>query len=105
MSLLGPRLIKNVPYHAQRQSLSGLGSTRHASLLSGGAGVREAEDAASAADDHPGGHGLGGRGEEASSAPITVNPEQMRALVPGGSHHEYPSITMILNSVTENFRK
>ena len=73
MGLRRPSLIKNIPYLVQSQSLCGAGSTRHAACLGG---VREEEDAATAGDDHPDGPGLRGRGEEAGSASVTVNPEQ-----------------------------
>ena len=100
MSIPRPSLIWNISYLAQRQSLSGTGFTKHAARLGG---AREEEDAAACGDDHPDGPGLRGRGEEASSAPVTVNREQVPALVPEG-WEEYTSITMILNSVTETFR-
>ena len=72
----------------QRQGLGGPDSTGHAARLGGGAGAREAEDAATAGDDHPGGPGLGGGGEHAGGAPVTVHPEQVRALGLGGGHHD-----------------
>jgi len=82
---------------AQRQRLGGPGSTGHTARLGGGAGAPEAEDAAAAGDDHP---DWGGRGKEASSAPVAVNPEQMRALVFRGGHHEnsWIMLTTIINS-------
>ena len=95
-----PDLHSYIPYLVQRQSLSGTGFTRHAARLGG---AQEEEDAAAAGDDHPDGPGLRGRGEEASSAHVTVNREQVPALVPGG-WEVYTSITIILNSVTETFR-
>ncbi len=67
--------------------------------LGGGAGARDAEDAAAAGDDHP---EWGGRGEQASSAPVTVNPEQMRALMLGGGHHENSWIMLI--NIINSFR-
>ena len=72
---------------AQGKSLGALGPAGHAARLGGGAGAREAEDAATAGDDHPGGPGLGGGGEHADGAPVTVHPEQVRALGLGGGHH------------------
>ena len=39
----------------------------------------------------------GGHGEQASSAIVTVNPEQVRPLVPGGSHHENSCIMQLFD--------